>query len=282
MPGACSAKELPGCRAPYNAGVIAAYRRLPRLVLLAAHLVWGVTLALFALPLAGERGQDRIVAGWSSRLLAILRVRVHTGTPPALSAGALLVCNHVSWIDIYLILAARRVHFVSKSEVRRWPVVGWLAHRVGTLFLERGRRADTRRINAEMAALMQAGHWVAVFPEGTTSDGRGLKHFLPSLLQPAVALNCPVVPAALRYRTPDGRYSAAPAYIDDISLWESVTRILDAGGLTAELRFGEPVSPDGHRRELAATTERAVASLLEVASADTPPQTPAGPSAASQ
>jgi 1-acyl-sn-glycerol-3-phosphate acyltransferase len=265
---------------PYNAGVIAALRRLPRLLLLCLHLALGIALALVALPLAGEATRDRIIARWSARLLAILRIRLRVETPPALPAGALLLCNHVSWIDIYLILAARRVRFVSKSEVRQWPVVGWLAHRVGTLFLERGRRADTKRINADMAALMQSGHWVAVFPEGTTSDGRSLRRFLPSLLQPAVALHCPVVPAALRYRTPDGRYSAAPAYIDDISLWESFTRILDAGGLVAELRFGEPIAADGHRRELAATAERAVARLLGVASADSPPQTPACPPAA--
>jgi 1-acyl-sn-glycerol-3-phosphate acyltransferase len=254
--------------------VIAALRRLPRLVLLAAHLVSGVALALFALPLTGEPARDRIIARWSRRLLAILRVRIHIEASPALPDGALLVCNHVSWIDIYLILAARRVRFVSKSEVRRWPVIGWLAQRVGTLFLERGRRADTRRINAEMGALMQTGHWVAVFPEGTTSDGRSLRRFLPSLLQPAVALDCPVVPAALCYRTPDGRYSVAPAYIDDISLWTSVTRILDAGGLVAELRFGAPIPPDGHRRELAAAAERAVAGLLgAVPARGTPPDT---------
>ena len=125
-----------------------------------------------------------------------------------LPGGALLVCNHVSWLDIYLIYAARRVHFVSKAEVRAWPVAGWLAHKTGTLFIERGRRADTARINAEMRTLMQSGAWVAVFPEGTTSDGRGLRRFLPSLLQPAVELNCPIVPAALRYRTLEGEYSA--------------------------------------------------------------------------
>lgn len=276
MPGACSA------RAPYNAEVIAALRRLPRLVLLAAHLAWGAALTSLVLPFASEPACDRIIARWSRRLLAILRVRLRVETAPSLPAGALLVCNHVSWLDIFLVLGARRVRFVSKSEVRRWPVIGWLAHRAGTLFLERGRRADTRRINDEMGALMRTGHWVAVFPEGTTSDGRGIRRFLPSLLQPAVALNCPVVPAALRYRTPGGRYSDAPAYIDDVSLWTSVARILDAGGLVAELHFGEPIAPDGHRRELAVAAERAVTTLLGAESANSPPQTPADPPAASR
>lgn len=278
MRGACSAESAP----PYNAGVICPLRRSFRLALLAPHLLWGVLLAALAFPCLDVRRRDRVIAWWSGRLLAIMNVRLSAELPPELPHGALLVCNHVSWLDIYLILATRRVHFVSKSEVRAWPVLGWLAHRTGTLFLERGRRADTKRINAEMGALMRAGHWVAMFPEGTTSDGRGLRRFLPSLLQPAVELGCPVVPAALRYRTPDGRYSAAPAYIDDISLWNSVKRILDAGGVVAELHFGPPVSPRGHRRELAADAEHAVARLLGVASADTSPQTPADPPAASR
>jgi 1-acyl-sn-glycerol-3-phosphate acyltransferase len=171
------------------------------------------------------------------------------------------------------------VHFVSKAEVRAWPVAGWLAHKTGTLFIERGRRADTKRINAEMRLLLQSGAWVAVFPEGTTSDGRGLRRFLPSLLQPAVELNCPIVPAALRYRTLAGEYSAAPAYIDDLSMWQSLMKIVSEPGIIAELQFGEPIQPSGHRRELAAQAEAATARLLGVLPADTAPQTPAGPPA---
>jgi 1-acyl-sn-glycerol-3-phosphate acyltransferase len=199
---------------------------------------------------------------WARRLLRVLGVMARVDPAPSLPGGALLVCNHVSWLDIYLIYAAQRVHFVSKSEVRAWPVAGWLAHKTGTLFLERGRRADTARVNAEMRALMQGGAWVAVFPEGTTSDGRGLRRFLPSLLQPAVELNCPIVPAALCYRTLDNEYSAAPAYIDQMSLWQSFKQIVSERGLIAELHFGEPILPTGHRRELAARAEAATARLL--------------------
>ncbi|MEW6119341.1 MAG: lysophospholipid acyltransferase family protein [Pseudomonadota bacterium] len=277
-----------------------AIRRFVRIALLAVHLVSGVLLAALALPFLGMRQRDGVIRWWAGRLLRVLGVRMRSTPPPNLPRGALLVCNHVSWLDIYLILVARRVHFVSKSEVRAWPVVGWLAHKVGTLFLERGRRADTARINAEMRTLMSTGCWVAVFPEGTTSDGRGIKRFLPSLLQPAVELDCPVVPAALRYRTLDGAYSAAPAYIDDISLWESLKRIVDAPGLVAELHFGAPIRPDGHRRELAAAAETATARLLGAAPArgtppdarptgglgaapaDSPAQTPVDPPAAPQ
>lgn len=273
----------------YNAGVN--FSRLPvflrralRIGLLVPHLAWGVALAGLVFPLLKPAQRDRLIMAWARRLLKVLGVRVRIAPAPSLPGGALLVCNHVSWLDIYLIYAAQRVHFVSKSEVRAWPVAGWLAHKTGTLFLERGRRADTARVNAEMRALMQSGAWVAVFPEGTTSDGRGLRRFLPSLLQPAVELNCPIVPAALHYRSLGNAYSAAPAYIDEMSLWQSLMRIVSEPGLIAELQFGEPILPNGHRRDLAAQAERAVTVLLglrpsEAEPADTSPRTPAGPPA---
>jgi 1-acyl-sn-glycerol-3-phosphate acyltransferase len=254
-------------------------RRTLRISRLMLHLVWGVTLAGLAFPLLKPAQRDRAIMAWAQQLLRTLGVQLRAGTAPSLPGGALLVCNHVSWLDIYLIYAARRVHFVSKAEVRQWPVAGWLAHKTGTLFIERGRRADTARINAEMRTLMQSGAWVAVFPEGTTSDGRGLRRFMPSLLQPAVELDCPIVPAALRYRTLDGEPTTAPAYIDDIGMWQSLRHIVSEPGIIAELQFGEPVPPDGHRRELAAQAEAATARLLGVLPADTSPQTPADPPA---
>ncbi|MHB1084791.1 MAG: lysophospholipid acyltransferase family protein [Thiobacillus sp.] len=266
----------------YNTGVILAHvpitlRRVARISLLMLHVVWGMVLAGAVFPLLSPTQRDRAIMAWARRMLNVMGVRAHMAAAPSLPGGALLVCNHVSWLDIYLIFAARRVHFVSKSEVRAWPVAGWLAHKTGTLFIERGRRADTMRINTEMRTLMQGGAWVAVFPEGTTGDGHGVRRFLPSLLQPAVELNCPIVPAALRYRTLDNEYSAVPAYIDQISLWQSLKQIVSEPGLIAELHFGQPILPNGHRRDLAAQAEAATARLLDFAPADTAPQTPADP-----
>ncbi len=254
-------------------------RRLIRLSLLVPHAGTGVMLAALVLPWLRARQRDALIVAWSRMLLVVLGVRATVGAVPSVPGGALLVCNHVSWLDVFLIFTGRRVHFVSKSEVRAWPVVGWLAGRAGTLFLERRRRADTLRVNTDMAALLRGGAWVAVFPEGTTSDGRILRRFLPSLLQPAIDLDCPVVPAALRYRTLDGAYSPAPAYIDRMSLWHSLMRIISAPGIRAELNFAEPVPPNGRRRELAAAAEAATARLLGIAPADTAPRAPADPPA---
>lgn len=275
--------------ASYNDPVIVArlpafLRRSVRISGLGLHLVWGVLLAGLIFPVLDSAQRDRRIMAWSRRLLGVLGVRMQASAAPSLPGGALLVCNHISWLDIYLIYAAQRVHFVSKAEVRTWPVAGWLAQKTGTLFIERGRRADTARINAEMRILMQSGAWVAVFPEGTTSDGRGLRHFLPSLLQPAVELDCPVVPSGVRYRTLNGEYSAAAAYIDGVSIWQSLKQIVSEPGLVAELQFGDPILPNGHRRQLAAQAEAATATILGLTTADaapagTAPRTPADPPA---
>lgn len=268
----------------YNAGVNA---RLPallrlawRLPRLAFHIGVGLACVALLFPAMGVAGKDRVIGWWARRLLRILGVRLYAEPPPELTHGALLVCNHISWLDIYALLATRRVHFVSKAEVRHWPVLGWLAAQTGTLFIERSRRADTARINAEMAALIAQGRWVAVFPEGTTTRGDTLKRFLPALMQPALTLECPIVPAALAYRDARGQRSTLPAYVDDISLWQSVRAIAGATGLSVTLRFAGPLRPAGHRRELAAQAEGGVARLLGLtpasSSADTPRETPAG------
>src|SRR3569832_730288 len=143
----------------FNGRVSLAYfpaplRRALRIGRLALHLVWGVILAGLIFPLLNPAQRDRRIMAWARRLLRVLGVRLKADTAPRLPGGALLVCNHVSWLDIYLIYAAQRVHFVSKAEVRNWPVAGWLAHKTGTLFIDRGRRAVTARITSELRALM--------------------------------------------------------------------------------------------------------------------------------
>ena len=189
----------------------ALFRRLLRLSRLSLHVVQGLFQASVLFGFYSLSTRDQAISRWSAKLLKILGVRLIAGTPPEFTHGALLVANHISWLDIFIIYAAKRVHFVSKHEIRSWPVVGWLACRTGTLFIERARKSDTARINQEMHRLLRDGAWVAVFPEGTSTDGRRLLRFLPSLFQPAVDENLPVVPAILRYQDPQGGYTNVAA-----------------------------------------------------------------------
>ena len=262
--------------------MIVLFRRVFRLSRLAVHLAWGIFQAgvlfgFYALP-----ARDRAISQWSAKTLKTIGVRLIVGAPPEFTHGALLVANHVSWLDVFVIHAARRVHFVSKHEIRSWPVVGWLAERAGTLFIQRAKKADTARVNQEMHALLGDGVWVAVFPEGTSTDGRTLLRFLPSLFQPAVDENLPVVPAALQYQTLQGAYTDVAAYIENVSFGKSLWRIAGEEGIVARLTFGMPIRGNS-RRELAEAAYREIAGALgfgatssDFASVGNPPETPGG------
>lgn len=266
----------------------ALFRRPYRLARLALHLLLGVFQAAVLFGFCSLAARDRMISHWSAKLLEILGVRLIATTPPEFTHGALLVANHISWLDVFLIHAAKRVHFVSKHEVRNWPVVGWLAWRAGTLFIERAKKSDTARINQEMHTLLRDGAWVAVFPEGTSTDGSKLLRFLPSLFQPAVDEKLPVVPAALQYQTPAGDYTNAAAYADHVSFGTSLWRIAGERDILARITFGAPIHGD-NRRELAQAAYREIASALgfettssALSSADSPPGTPGDLPAAAQ
>ncbi|WP_225433209.1 lysophospholipid acyltransferase family protein [Thauera sedimentorum] len=181
------------------------------------HLVQGVLTIALVFPFCRKDTQLTLRQRWSQRLLGILGIRLQVEGPPV-APGCLLVANHISWVDIFVINALAPSAFVSKAEVRDWPVAGWLAARSDTVFLRRGSRGHAKIVNAEIAALLDAGRNVAVFPEGTTTDGSHVLHFHAALLQPAIAAGHAVQPLALSYHLFDGTPTSAPAYVGDISL----------------------------------------------------------------
>jgi 1-acyl-sn-glycerol-3-phosphate acyltransferase len=181
------------------------------------------------------------VQQWAQQMLGVMGVRlvVH-GTPP-FAGPVLLISNHLSWLDILTIHAARHVRFVSKSGVKAWPVIGTLATGAGSLYIERERKRDALRVVHHMTEALRNGDLIAIFPEGTTSDGRGLLPFHANLLQAAISSGAPVQPAALRFaEASTGETSLAPRYIDDDNLITSVWKTLKAPPLLAIIRFGEP------------------------------------------
>lgn len=253
------------------------------LLRLALHFAEGLLKALTLFALAGGTGRERLARDWSRRLLGILGVRlvVKGDVPGPDSGNLLLVSNHVSWVDVFALLAVRYVRFVSKAEVRSWPLMGWLAERAGTLFLERGKRADAARVNRHIGDVLAAGGRVAFFPEGTTSNGLELKHFHASLLEPAVLADSRVQPVALRYRRGDGTPCLAPAYITETTLMDTLRAMAEEKEIVVELVFLPPLSAAGHnRRELARLAETAIRGALGFAGAGSPPGTPGDPPAA--
>jgi 1-acyl-sn-glycerol-3-phosphate acyltransferase len=239
-----------------------------RLVQLVLHLLVGVIKAALLLPLVGRARRTELIRRWSVRVLAILNVRLSVkGEVPDLSAaGVMFVANHISWLDIYLLDAVCPVRFVSKAEVRAWPVIGWLAVKIGTLFIERARRHDTARASREVVDALRQEDCVAVFPEGTTSNGTLLRPFHASLLQSAINSGARLWPVAIRYVHRDGTVNLSPAYVDNMSFGTSLFSILNEPELVAEITYLEPLPVHGRsRRELAALAEKAIANALNLA-----------------
>lgn len=211
---------------------------------------------------------------WSAAILDALGIELEAALTHAVP-GALLVANHISWVDIFVINAALPSAFVSKEEVRRWPVIGWLATKNDTVFLRRGSRGHARIINEQIADILGQGKHVAVFPEGTTSDGRCLLHFHAALLQPALAAGRPVLPVALSYWELDGQRSLAPRYDGDISLGQCTRAILQRKRLIARLVTTPLRGLAGEdRRVVAAEAREAIALAAGLPLVSNPPETP--------
>ncbi|MGF6781078.1 lysophospholipid acyltransferase family protein [Paraburkholderia sp. GAS334] len=230
---------------------------------LVAHLLHGMWTVATRFPRASADVRLELNRAWSLKMLRLcgMRLVVHNDDV-RLDEGALVVANHISWIDIYVINAWRPTPFVSKAEIRKWPVVGWLAAQLGTVFIQREKRSDAKRIMHELADRLNAGELMCVFPEGTTSDGLSLLPFHANLFQAAVSASRPVQPVCLMYEDAHGRQSTAPAYIDDMTLRDSLNALLQGGPLTAHVYVGAPLASGADRRVLAAEAEAVVSRAL--------------------
>jgi 1-acyl-sn-glycerol-3-phosphate acyltransferase len=209
------------------------------------------------------------VREWSRQMLAIMGVTlVVRGTPPV-RGPVLLVANHISWLDILVMDAAHPARFVSKADIKHWPVLGALITGAGTLYIERASRRDAMRVVHQMAAALTAGDTLAVFPEGTTHDGRTLLPFHANLIQAAISAHAPALPVALQYLDgASGAISDAPLFVGETTLLQSIWRTLRADGLQACVHFGEPQSANNReRRTWAADLQQAVGAMLTADSA---------------
>lgn len=234
-----------------------------RLARVGLHLGYGMATAALVYPVVGRATRLELKRRWSRQLLAMLGVRLHADAalPPA---PALLVANHISWLDIFVINALAPSAFVCKADVRDWPLIGWLCARTETVFMPRGSRSAAKQAGEIVAACLRQGWRVAVFPEGTTSDGSGLLPFRPALLQGAVDAGCRVHPLALCYLDGGGRTSSmAAAYCGATTLWQSLRRIAAAPRLEARLRVLPPLEGrSAERRALAAGAEASIGQTL--------------------
>lgn len=208
-----------------------------RLVRGIVHLLHGMAIVALRFSSLDADARARKVQWWSAKALRLFGITLQIEGKPRPGA-ALLVSNHVSWLDIAVIHAAcPHARFVSKADVLRWPLLGWLIRSVGTLFIERERKRDALRVVHEVAAALGRGETVAVFPEGTTGAGETVLPFHANLLQAAIGGHVPVQAVALRYHEPGERFSTSACYINQMTLVHSIWRVVCAQGLGVRVRF---------------------------------------------
>lgn len=244
--------------------------RLPlalwRVLRLVLHLLHGMAVIALRFPSLDAAGRHARIGWWAAGVLRAAGVALRvSGTPRP--GATLLVANHVSWLDIVALHAAvPHARFVSKADVLHWPLVGWLAAGAGTLFIERERKRDALRVVHQMAEALDAGDTVAVFPEGTTGDGRTLLPFHANLLQAAIATGTPVQPVVLRYSEPGYDVSPTVTWLGATTLVHSIWHIAGARGLEVHVRaLDARGSTHADRRALAQRLRQDIAAGLEPA-----------------
>lgn len=215
------------------------------------HLLVGWATIYFRFPQLNSQQREARVQVWAMQLLHIWGVDLEVRGRPVMQGPALLVCNHISWLDILVIHATRHCRFVSKSELRDWPMLGTLATGGGTLYIERAQRKDAMRMVKDMAQSLKNGEVLAVFPEGTTGDGVGILPFHANLIQSAIDGDAPVQPLALQFiDSQTNTLSMAARYIDDDTLLGSVWSTLNARHLKAIVNFGDLQTANGRDRRV--------------------------------
>ncbi|NCW33035.1 MAG: 1-acyl-sn-glycerol-3-phosphate acyltransferase [Betaproteobacteria bacterium] len=237
-------------------------RLLLRSARLLGTVLWGLLAVLAVYPLVSAAGQLAIKRSWSRQMLKACGLAFEIQAAPdgviEPQPGELVVMNHISFIDILALDALRPVHFIAKSEIRKWPVIGILCDRTGTIFIERGKRHAVHDVLRVMAAELSQGEVVSFFPEGTTSDGRQLLPFHANLFEAAVRAGAAVRPVVISYRQ-DGEVTTIPAFINDLSLVDCALVVFRAKGLSVTMRLLDRVPSDGlSRHELAARVREAM------------------------
>lgn len=223
----------------------------------------GLATCAFVFPWAGRGARARLTRRWSRKLLAICGATVEETRGAEPLAHALVVANHISWLDIFVINSVHPCRFVAKAEIRSWPVVGWLVALAGTVFIARGSRRDLRHIFKGLVAVLAQGERVAFFPEGTTSRQGTVLPFHANLFEAAIDAKVPVQPYAIEYLDAQGGHHTSVDYVGDTTFVQSLLAILSGDPVRVRLSCLAPIEGEGaHRRELAQQAHDAVAAAL--------------------
>ena len=234
-----------------------------KIFLLIGHIL-SACIQCLVIPFLPYSLRSKLIQTWSKRLLKIFEIRliVH-GNHQLLSdqQSALIVSNHISWIDIHVINTISPVIFVAKSDVANWPIFGWIAKRIGTIFIVREKVSDIKRVLSLMGQLLGSHKKVCIFPEGTSTDGRSVLKFKSNLFQVAVNTNTRVIPICITYKE-QGRYSDITAFIGEMGLIDSIKKMLKSSDVEVHVHILEPLSDIDSRQELSDRAHQSIQSIV--------------------
>lgn len=226
--------------------------RLPWVLLAALfYLLQGYATMRLVFPRASVQKRQALTQAWARRLLRVFRVELQSQGQAPQTGPLLLVANHISWLDILLLLAAAPVHFVARIENKHWPILGWMTQQAGAVFIERSSARDMARVIAQVSDYLHHNTGiVALFPEGKTSNGEGVDSFHGNMLQAAIDAGCPVQAVALDYRlAATGERSTAVSYANPLNFAQSLLNTLASGPYVAQLHFAPAQSTQGQQRK---------------------------------
>ena len=235
--------------------------RAYRIVRILLHTFTGIIIAALILPLINQQQKLALTRWWCKKLLNCFNIQVRTygDLPPAETRGVMFVGNHISWADIHALNSVIPLRFVAKSDIKNWPVFGYLVRASNTIFIDRTSRKDATRIVGITAKSLAAGDNVCFFPEGTTTDGTHMMKFKSSIVQAAIEAESQIWPVAIRYPLPNGGINTKMAYAGDTSMGESMSNVLMQKNPIVELHFLAPIPALGANRQ--ALTEAAFTAI---------------------
>lgn len=223
------------------------------------HVIGALIQILFFVFLS-QKKRKNMIQTWSKYLLQILQVKVViTGPSQYLlsSNNYLIVSNHISWLDIHVINSLRAQVFVAKSDVSSWPIFGWIAKMIGTIFIQREKLSDLKRVIQVIKSRLNNGDSVCIFPEGTSSDGKSVLEFRSNLFEAVANSHHRILPIAIQYRE-HYEYSDRAAFIGEMGLLDSIKRILQSEVLEAHIVIAEPLSANATRQSMAFQARQAI------------------------
>ena len=239
-----------------------------RLLWLGLHFIYGLSLLFVYRFRWGkqwfytEQGAQA-VQQWMRQGCCVLGLTIQVNGIVA-STSTMLVANHISWLDIVAIAAATPVTFVSKLDLKSWPIVGVLAKFSGTVFIKRGSLFSMHQTLTSLVDVLNLGRKTIFFPEGTTTTGVAVKKFHSGLFETAFLASCPVQPIAISYfRNAEADRDIAP-YVDDDHFLKHLWRLLFRGKLHLQIDFLDEIKPEKYsRREIAQACHARISEVLE-------------------